>query len=324
MWKLLANINKNLVLAIPISMLLGFVFGLFGPQEYLPGFIIPMTFVMVYPMMTTLRLKNILKQDDLKTQLITLIVNFAIVPFVALGIGTWFFSDKPYFLLGLFLASLLPTSGMTISWTGFAKGNLEAAVKMTVLGLTIGSLVTPFYLKVFMGESIQFEILSVLKQIVIIVFIPMLLGHITRTYFVKKYSEPVFKEKYAKRFSSFSTIGVLGIVFIAIGLKAQSLLHQPFEILYICGPACLLYLINYALSTFIGKLFLARENAIALVYGSVMRNLSIALAIALNSFGKAGPEIALVITVAFILQVQSAAWYVKFTNTFFGPPKNAA
>ena len=45
--------------------------------------------------------------------------------------------------LGLLLASLVPTSGMTISWTGFAGGNLAAAVKMTVIGLILGSLATP-------------------------------------------------------------------------------------------------------------------------------------------------------------------------------------
>ena len=31
------------------------------------------------------------------------------------------------------MAGLVPTSGMTISWTGFAKGKVEAAVKMTLV-----------------------------------------------------------------------------------------------------------------------------------------------------------------------------------------------
>jgi ACR3 family arsenite transporter len=49
-----------------------------------------------------------------------------------------------------------------------------------------------------------------------------------------------------------------------------------------------------------------------------MRNLSIALAIAINGFGEAGANAALVIVLAYIIQVQSAAWYVKFTDNFFG------
>ena len=271
----------------------------------------------------TARLKNLLRWNDIKTQIFTQLINFGVIPFIALVIGQYFFADKPFYALGLLLAALLPTSGMTISWTGFAKGNLEAAVKMTVLGLTIGSIATPFYLKVLIGQTIPFEIMPIIRQIVLIVFVPMALGHFTRQYFIKKSSEKEFKERHAPKFSSLSTVGVLGIVFIAIAMKAEYLAVNPLELLQIAGPILLLYVINYALSTLAGKLFLPRGDAIALVYGSVMRNLSIALAIALNSFGTAGPEIALVITLAFIVQVQSAAWYVRYTPYVFGvtPPK---
>jgi predicted Na+-dependent transporter len=52
-----------------------------------------------------------------------------------------------------------------------------------------------------------------------------------------------------------------------------------------------------------------------------MRNLSIALAIAITVFGsEKGSEIALIIAMAYIIQVQSAAWYVKLTDKIFGPP----
>ena len=68
----------------------------------------------------------------------------------------------------------------------------------------------------------------------------------------------------------------------------------------------------------LAKLLLPRGDAIALVYGTVMRNLSIALALAMNAFGSASSDAALVITLAYIIQVQSAAWYVKLTDTLFG------
>jgi len=51
-----------------------------------------------------------------------------------------------------------------------------------------------------------------------------------------------------------------------------------------------------------------------------MRNLSIALAIAITVFGdEQGSEIALIIAMAYIIQVQAAAWYVKLTDKIFGP-----
>jgi hypothetical protein len=48
-----------------------------------------------------------------------------------------------------------------------------------------------------------------------------------------------------------------------------------------------------------------------------MRNLSIALAIAMNSFGGSGADIALIVSAAYIIQVQAAAWYVRYTDRIF-------
>ena len=51
-----------------------------------------------------------------------------------------------------------------------------------------------------------------------------------------------------------------------------------------------------------------------------MLNLSTALAIAINAFGERGTDAALVVAMAYIIQVQSAAWYVKYTDRIFGFP----
>jgi hypothetical protein len=53
-----------------------------------------------------------------------------------------------------------------------------------------------------------------------------------------------------------------------------------------------------------------------------MRNLSIALAVTMNAFGEEGSAAALIISLAYIIQVQSAAWFVKFTDKVFGPPES--
>ena len=318
MWTLLTKLNKNLLLAIPTMMLAGFAFGIMVDAGFIKALIIPFTFLMVYPMMVTLKLKKVLEGGDGKAQLLTQLINFAVIPFIAYGLGRLFFAHQPYMALGLLLAALVPTSGMTISWTGFAKGNLEAAVKMTVVGLILGSLATPFYVQLLLGAHVTVDTLAVMKQIAVIVFLPMFAGYATQKVLVKRYTPKVFQEKWAPRFPGLSTIGVLGIVFIAIALKARAIVAAPEALLQIAIPLILLYGINYLLSTITGKLFLHRGDAIALVYGTVMRNLSIALAVAMNAFGTPGSDAALVICLAYIIQVQSAAWYVKITDNIFG------
>ena len=82
-------------------------------------------------------------------------------------------------------------------------------------------------------------------------------------------------------------------------------------------PLVLLYAINYGVSTLVARWQLNRGDGIALVYGTVMRNLSIALALSMTAFGEAGAEAALLIALAYIIQVQSAAFYVKLSGRFF-------
>lgn len=318
MFSLLSRLSRHLTLAIPLTMLLGLLYGWAFPAGWMKNLIVPLTFLMVYPMMVTLKIGKLLEGGDGKAQGLAQLINFGVIPFLALAIGRFFFPEQPYYAVGLLLAALLPTSGMTISWTGFAGGNLGAAVKMTVLGLILGSLATPFYLQWLMGAVVPVDLLAVFWQIVFIVFLPMLAGHVTQSRLIGKYGQKAFQSDWGPRFPPFSTLGVLGIVFVAMALKAEQLVAQPAQLAQLILPLLALYGINYLLSTLVARALLPRGDAIALVYGTVMRNLSIALALAMNAFGAAGSDAALVITLAYIIQVQSAAWYVKLTDRLFG------
>ncbi len=190
---------------------------------------------------------------------------------------------------------------------------------MTVLGLILGSLATPFYVQWLMGESVPVNLSAVFLQIGLVVFVPMLAGQLTQRYLIRRYGQQGYQKQWAPKFPPLSTLGVLGIVFVAIAIKGAVLVSQPAMLLDILVPLLVLYFFNYVFSTFVAKRLLSRGDAIALVYGTVMRNLSIALALAMNAFGEAGTDAALFIAVAYIIQVQSAAWYVKFSERLFGP-----
>jgi len=95
MWKFLISINKKLIYAIPVMIVIGFIFGKSVSADtvkQLKSLIVPMTFLMVYPMMVTLNIKS-LKDGikNVKLQLTTQFINFFIVPFLAYASGLWFF-----------------------------------------------------------------------------------------------------------------------------------------------------------------------------------------------------------------------------------------
>jgi ACR3 family arsenite efflux pump ArsB/CBS domain-containing protein len=319
----LKKLQKHLITIIPLMMLAGFLAGQVFEAAPLKQLIMPLTFLMVYPMMVNLQVKKVFEGGDVKVQLVTQLLNFTVIPLAAFLIGKWAFPDSPYVALGLLLASLLPTSGMTISWTGMARGNMAAAVKMTVFGLLIGSFLTPLYIKGLMGTVIEIPMAAIFKQILIVVVLPLVLGNLTQRFLIKRYGVAHYQKDLKPIFPPFSTLGVVGIVFVAMALKSKSIAENPAQLITLILPLLALYALNFALSTVVGKLFFNRGDAIALVYGTVMRNLSIALAIAMTAFGKEGSEIALIIALAYIIQVQAAAWYVKFTDRLFGPAPDA-
>ena len=325
MLKILQFLQKNLIWTVPVFMVAGFISGIIMEDtSFLKNLILPLTFLMVYPMMVTMQFKKIFEKGGGKVQLTAQLINFGLIPFIALAIGNIFFRDNPYFILGILLVSLLPTSGMTISWTGMSKGNMEAAVKMTVFGLLFGSLLTPLYIKGLMGATVSIPLVKIFTQIIVIVLLPMILGYLTQSELVKKYGKEKWQKQIKKNFPPISTLGVLSIVYIAIALKAKSIMADPVLFFSLIPPLILLYIINLVISTLIGKRFFKREDGIALVYGTVLRNLSIALAIAMTSFGKEGSSIALVIALGYIIQIQISAWYVKLSPVFFREKKTSA
>jgi ACR3 family arsenite efflux pump ArsB len=313
------RITRNLTIAIPVAMALGLTFGLLFPAGWLRTVIVPLTFLMVYPMMVGLKLSQLREGGHLRVQVLAQAVNFLIIPFLAFGLGLVFFPDRPFAAVGLLLAGLLPTSGMTISWTGMAGGNLSAAIKMTVLGLILGSLLTPLYLMLLAGARVPVDLAAVFGQIAVIVVLPLLAGQLTRTALIRRNGMPTFQKDWAPNFPPFSTLGVLGIAFVAIALQARVLAADPAAILWLILPLLALYAVNYALAVAFGRAFLTRGDAIALTYGTVMRNLSIALALAMNLFGPEGTKAALLIALAYVVQVQSAAWSVRMADRAFGP-----
>jgi len=314
----LARLQQHLVWSIPGAMLLGLVFGSLTDASALRWSILPLTFLMVYPMMVTMNLRAPAAPGGLRLQGAALVINFLFMPAIGWGLGLLFFGGQPAARLALLLTALLPTSGMTISWTGFAKGNVPAAVKMTVLGLIAGSLLAPLYLKALLGAVVDIPMLQVALQIALIVFLPMALGHLTQRWLIACHGQQRFSTTLKPLFPPWSTLGVLGIVFVSMALKAPDILRSPQLLATLLWPLVLMYALNFTLSTLVGRALFVRGDAIALLYGTAMRNLSIALAIAIGVFREQGADAALLIALAYIVQVQAAAWSVRWTDRLFG------
>ncbi len=317
MFKILAHIKKKLVVYLPITMIVAVVFGYYIDPTPLKSLVPIIVFFMVYPMMITLRYRELFSKGNTRLHLVAQGVNFVIFPAMGYVIGKIFFSDSPFIMIGLLLMALLPTSGMTISWTGFAKGNVSAAIKMMVIGLILGSVLMPFYLNLFMGETAGIPFASIINEIVKVVFIPMALGFGTQKLLLKRFGKERFQNEFKKKIPLIATAALVGIVFISTGMRAKVIVADPAMMLKIFLVLSASYAVAFLIVTLIAKAMFDREDGIALIYGTVMRNLSIALAIALSIFATAGSEVALIVAVGFVVQIQGAALYLKLVDRVY-------
>jgi len=314
--KLLVFIKNNLLVSILFAIVLGLVVGYYVDVSWLKNLIIPLTFMLVYPMMVTLKFNSLMEKSNIKLQATTQLINFIVFPAIAFLLGYLFFQDFPFLRLGLLLISLLPTSGMTISWTVMAKGNINEALRMVIIGLLLGALLSPLYITTLLSAEVDVPVMKIMSQILIVVFIPLLLAYVTQRVLKKKYGEEKFHKSIKPKFPLFSTLGVVLIIFTAISLKANVLINNPSILLDVLLPLILLYVFFFTIPVVTARLFFNRSDGIALVNGTLIRNLSLSLAITLSVFPDAGLT-ALLIALAYVLQVQVAAWNVKLSKYIF-------
>ncbi|HHY73288.1 MAG TPA: arsenic resistance protein [Bacillus bacterium] len=319
MRKLYVFPQKHLMLSVPLTLLLGFLLGSFIDTTFLKPTILIGTIVMIYATMVGFKFNELTSKKGNKILGYSLFINFLLIPVVAFILGKFLLLEHPIMFAGLALSALLPTSGMTISWTAIHKGNVPAAIKLTVFGLILGSLATPWYLLLMVGQYVEVDILNTIQTILLVVFVPMILGHLTFKWFVKKYTLEKFQKTIKPNFGPLSIWGMLYVVFVSVSMKAEMILNNLQLIVLALLVLILFYLINYVISTLFATSFLNREDGIALVNGTVLRNLSIAVGLAANSFGA---EAALIVTIAFIVQQQSIVYYGKVASKRWFKEKN--
>lgn len=313
MKKLFMYPSKNLVITIPIALVFGFLTGLWADTTFLKDYILVMTFLMIYPTMIGFKIREAFDFSYMKTVLISLLVNFLLIPGFAYLAGRLFLQENPDLFVGLVMISLFPTSAMTISWTMLNKGNVAAAIKITSLSLLLGSFLAPWYLYAMVGKLVAVNLVQTFITILLVVVLPMIAGAVTYRFLMSKFSLEKFNAKIKPLFPAISVWFLMFLIFASISMKAKSMMTNPGFLLRSALVLAVFYAFNFLFSTLVARFTLPAGDGFALLYGTVMRNLSVALGIAVSAFGA---ETALVVTLAFIIQVQGAAWYGRLAPRF--------
>src|SRR6056297_1483132 len=110
----LITLKQNLIYVVVASLVGGLAFGQVadpGTKGLLKAAVVPVLFLMIYPMMINIDLREVLNvRGHAKPVGLSLLVNFGVAPLLAVGLARVFFSGNLAFAVGLYFIALIPTS----------------------------------------------------------------------------------------------------------------------------------------------------------------------------------------------------------------------
>ena len=290
MWmKFFAILRKYLPLFVLIDIGLALIIGYHNPTLFKalkPWTPVPL-FFMLYPMMINFRIENAAKAlRNPKVALAALVINFVISPPLA-ALFAWLFfrHSDPYLIAGFILKVTVAGSGMVAAWTGFAKGRVETALTIVAAGLILVIVAVPFWMVVLVGQIVPVDVGLMIKQLALIVVLPLLAGVLTRRFILRRYGLPTYK-KIQPVLPAISSLGMYAIVFIAVGMQAHNIISEPTIILRLIPAIAILYSLLFVLAIAYAKVaHLDYGDAIAIGYSTTAKNHAITLALAITAFG---------------------------------------
>ena len=316
----LTAVKENLIYVVVASLVAGLAFGQVagtGTKSLMKAAVLPVLFLMIYPMMINIDLKEVINlRRHAKPVGLSLLVNFAVAPLLAVGLARTFFAGNPAYAVGLYFIALIPTSGMTAAWTGLADGDLEAALVAMAVNLLAAVAILPAYLSMLVPASVAFDPTALYRQLAQVVVLPMVAGNLTRRVLLRQYGSDGFK-RLKPTFGGLSSVGVMFIVFIAMTMRSQSILADPVASASAIVPLVVFYAVVLVVGAGLGRILLDTERGVSLVYATSMRNLSIALAIVVAA-GSVPAEAVLPIALAYILQPPLGAVYMHYRRDVVG------
>ncbi len=316
----LLAVKQNLIWAVVGALVAGLVAGQVvgaGTRTLLRAAVLPVLFVMIYPMMISIDLWEVANvRRHAGTVGTTLLVNFGLVPLVAVGIARVFFAGDPSYAVGLYLVALVPTSGMTAAWTGLADGDLEGALVAMAVNLVVAVVLLPAYLSVLVPGEVPVDATALYRQLGVVVAAPMVAGAVTRRLSLARHGTRTF-ERMKPLLGGVSSVGVVLIVFVAMAMRSTSVLADPLASASVVVPLLAFYAVVLGSGALVGRTLLTPPRAVAVVYATSMRNLSIALALVVTP-GFPPAEAVLPVALSYLLQPPLGALYMHYRRDVVG------
>ena len=212
-----------------------------------------------------------------KDIIIGAVAQFTIMPLLAFVL-TKLFQLPPELAVGVILVGTCPGGTSSNVMTYLAKGDVALSVGMTGVSTILAPFLTPLLTKLYAGQTVDVDLLSMFLSIVKVVIVPIVLGCIINKLFSS------FTEKVTKVLPLVSVTAIVAIVAAVVSANSSKIMTCGFLImLVVVFHNCLGYALGFAVDKAL-KLDMSKCKAVAIEVG--MQNSGLATSLAATHFAQ--------------------------------------
>ena len=212
-----------------------------------------------------------------KDIIIGAVAQFTIMPLLAFAL-TKLFQLPPELAVGVILVGTCPGGTSSNVMTYLAKGDVALSVGMTGVSTILAPFLTPLLTKLYAGQTVDVDLLSMFLSIVKVVIVPIVLGCIINKLFSS------FTEKVTKILPLVSVTAIVAIVAAVVSANSSKIMTCGFLImLVVVLHNCLGYALGFAAGKAL-KLDMSKCKAVAIEVG--MQNSGLATSLAATHFAQ--------------------------------------
>jgi BASS family bile acid:Na+ symporter len=261
-----------------LFLIAGIFTGLWTPlpfrifPAFLPKILLGMMLFLVFLKIDSLQILENIK--NYKLMIYISLVYMIMIPVL------FFFSIRVFnqeLAIGILLLTAMPAGVSTPALTDIVKGNVPLSMSLTLITQMISPFTVPLIFWLINLNGYSFDKLLMLKDMAIIVFLPMAASQL-----IKKYL-PLAIKKTQHLFTSLNVLLLFAFVYLAISSQREYILENPAGMIW---KIAVLYIV-FILLHIIGYMICFRqkkENRIAVAIGAAYMNNGMAIVLATSYF----------------------------------------
>jgi len=261
-----------------LFLIAGIALGLWNPLSlelstpFLPKILLGMMLFLVFLKIDALEILENIRNYKLMAYIAS--VYMLIIPVSFYFIFNFF---DPELAIGILLLTAMPAGVSTPALADIVKGNASLSMSLAIVSQMLAPFTVPLLFWLIDLNNHSIDKLLMLKDMVLIVFLPMIISQIVKKYF------PLSIKKTQHLFTSLNVLLLFSFVYFAISSQRNVLLGNPANLI---RDTVILYLV-FIILHLIGYMICFRqkkENRIAVAIGAAYMNNGLAIVLAASYF----------------------------------------